>query len=244
MFTVSHDGTIDTVVMWDILTVVISSKQDITGERELPGGHYSIHEDDNGTQEKTIHEYDGNEDGSPQIVTGILEADKEYWLVEDLSPTGYAYSEAVKFTVDRDGNTTYVVMQDKETHIDFRKENTSGELLGRAVLQVIDYNGVVIEEFETLENEIYTMKGKLIADATYTLREKTAPFGYSKAADIIFTVSLTIGGNGCISFGGLSNTGDKRTITYVVIGLASLSFFGFVALVKKWRKEKDEPDET
>lgn len=130
-FTVSHDGTIDTVIMWDIPTHVVISKTDITGEKELPGGHYSIHEDDGGEKGKKIYEYDGNADGSPQDVTGVLEAGKDYWLVEDLSPTGYAYTEAIKFSISTDGSPDYVVMMDKETNVDVRKENSSGNLLGK-----------------------------------------------------------------------------------------------------------------
>lgn len=175
------------------LAVVVTAEkdlQDITGEKELPGGHYSIHEDENGETGKKVYEYDGNEDGSPQKVTGILEAGKEYWLVEDLSPTGYAYTEAVKFKVSTDGSTDYVVMKDKETHVNIRKENTSGTLLDKAVLQILDSSGAEVLEFETAAGEVYSISGVLIAGKEYTLREKTAPSGYRKAADITFTVGL------------------------------------------------------
>lgn len=188
-FTVSHDGTIDTVIMWDIPTHVVISKTDITGEKELPGGHYSIHKDDGGEKGKKIYEYDGNADGSPQDVTGVLEAGKDYWLVENLSPTGYAYTEAIKFSVSTDGSTDYVVMKDKETNVDVRKENSSGNLLGKAVLQVIDASENVVLEFETVTDQVYSIVGKLKAGETYRLREKQAPSGYRTAADIVFTVS-------------------------------------------------------
>lgn len=188
-FTVSHDGTIDTVIMWDIPTHVVISKTDITGEKELSGGHYSIHEDDGGEKGKKIYEYDGNADGSPQDVTGVLEAGKDYWLVEDLSPTGYAYTEAIKFSVSTDGSPDYVVMKDKETNVDIRKENSSGNLLGKAVLQVIDDSETVVLEFETVTDQVYSIVGKLKAGETYRLREKQAPSGYRTAADIVFSVS-------------------------------------------------------
>ena len=189
MFTISHYGEIDDVIVWDIPTVVMISKQDITGEKELPGGHYSIHEDDNGTHGKTIHEYDGNEDGSPQIVTGILEAGKAYWLVEELSPTGYAYTEAVKFTVDRDGNTTDVVMKDKPTHVEIRKESENGELLGGAVLELYDETGVLVETMVTAAGSVWQLVAKLEAGKSYTLHEASAPAGYATAEDMTFTVS-------------------------------------------------------
>lgn len=188
-FKVSHDGTIDTIIMWDIPTHILISKQDIAGQKELPGGHYSIHEDENGQVGTKVYEYEGNEDGSPQVVTSILKAGEEYWLVEDLAPVGYAYTEAVKFSVSTDGRPDYVVMKDKETHIDIRKENGSGDLLGKAVLQIIDRSGTVVLEFETSVGEVFSIVGKLKAGETYLLHEKQAPSGYEVAPDIIFTVS-------------------------------------------------------
>lgn len=182
-FTVNQDGTADMVIMTDKPTRVIFSKQSISGTAELPGGRYQIQETD-GT---VIYEYTGN--GAPQVVTGLLTAGETYRFVEDLAPAGYAYTEAVEFTVSMDGSIDRVVMKDKPTHVIIRKEENDGELLGGAVLQIKDEAGAVVTEFETKTGEIYEITAKLIAGQTYILHELRAPAGYGLAEDISFTVS-------------------------------------------------------
>ena len=66
-------------------------------------------------------------------------------------------------------------------------ENVADELVG-AVLQIIDKDGKVIDEWTTTAEKHY-LDGVLIAGETYTLHEVSAPDGYVVAEDIQFTVS-------------------------------------------------------
>lgn len=182
-FTVNQDGTVDTVIMTDKPTRLIFSKQSISSMTELPGGRYQIQKMDG----SIVYEYTG--DGRPQVVTGLLTAGETYRFVEELAPAGYAYAEAVEFTVSMDGSIDLVVMKDKPTQVIVRKENDDGELLGGAVLQIKDEAGTVIAEFETKAGEIYEINAALIAGQTYVLHEEKAPEGYHLAEDIRFTVS-------------------------------------------------------
>jgi len=190
-FTVNLEGDNLYIMIENEKTEVVISKVDITGEKELPGGQYSIHSDDRNSIGEKIYTYEGNPDGLPQEITGLLEADKEYWLIEDLSPVGYAYSEAVKFKTDKYAKPVHVTMKDKPTHIQVKKVESGGKLLGGAILHLLDVEtGEVVEIIETQENTVYEIIGKLIAGKTYRLKEIQAPSGYQMAADIIFTVSL------------------------------------------------------
>lgn len=182
-FRISEDGTVDLVEMRDRPTHVIFSKQDIAGTRELSGGHYSIVDAD-GT---VVYEYIS--DGNPHDVTGILIAGKSYYFVEDLSPIGYAYAEAVAFTVSIDGTIDLVTMKDKPTRVEIRKESETGELLGGAVLALYDETGVLVETMMTAADRVCQLVAKLEAGKSYTLHEVIAPAGYATAEDITFTVS-------------------------------------------------------
>ena len=67
------------------------------------------------------------------------------------------------------------------------KETVPEELVG-AVLQIIDKDGNVIDEWTTTTERRY-LDGILTAGETYTLHEVSAPDGYVLAEDIQFTVS-------------------------------------------------------
>lgn len=67
------------------------------------------------------------------------------------------------------------------------KDTVPEELVG-AVLQIIDKDGKVIDEWTTTAEKHY-LDGVLTAGETYTLHEVSAPNGYVVAEDIQFTVS-------------------------------------------------------
>ncbi|MCR5531678.1 MAG: hypothetical protein K6F26_07505 [Lachnospiraceae bacterium] len=77
---------------------------------------------------------------------------------------------------------------DKNYRVTTVKSVRSGDAVVGAVLQIVDKNGAVIEEWTSGAGE-HPLNARLIAGATYTLREKSVPAGYVKAADVTFTVS-------------------------------------------------------
>lgn len=80
-------------------------------------------------------------------------------------------------------------MVDDTTKVEISKRDiTSDTELAGATLQVIDKDGIVIEEWVST-NESHIIEAKLIAGKTYTLRETTAPEGYTIANEIQFTVN-------------------------------------------------------
>lgn len=190
-FEVNKGGTVlvngevvDEVIMRDDVTKVTVSKTDITGKTELKGAKLQVI-DKNG---KVVEEWTSN--GKSHTITGKLIAGQTYTLHEEGAPNGYAYAEDVKFTVDKNGNTTKVVMKDKVTKVTISKTDASnGKKITGAVLQILDSNGKVVEQWTSSSDETHKVYGKLIAGETYTLHEVSAPEGYEVAADITFTVN-------------------------------------------------------
>ena len=66
--------------------------------------------------------------------------------------------------------------------------NEEGSNLTGAILQIIDSNGEVVDEWESNENSHETM----LQDGLYTLREKKAPKGYDLANDQNFEVIVEL----------------------------------------------------
>ena len=97
------------IVMKDDVTKVSISKKDITGDNEIPGATLQI-KDENGD---VVEEWTSTD--KPHEINGKLTAGKEYTLHEENAPNGYAYSEDVKFTVDKTGKVTKVTMNDDVT---------------------------------------------------------------------------------------------------------------------------------
>ena len=171
------------------------SKQDAYGE-EISGAQMQLIDETGGAVEEWTS------DGTEHIVTGL--AAGSYTLHEYYAPDGYCIAADIAVTVNEDGsilcNDTEVtavsadglpliVMTDEATKVEISKKDITGddELPG-AVLQVIDTDENVIEEWVSTE-EAHYIEAKLIAGETYILREITAPSGYTLATDIEFTVN-------------------------------------------------------
>ena len=105
-FTVDETGKVTEVTMKDDVTKVSISKKDITGDNEIPGATLQI-KDENGD---VVEEWTSSD--KPHEINGKLIAGKEYTLHEEHAPDGYAYSEDVKFTVDKTNKVTEVTMKD------------------------------------------------------------------------------------------------------------------------------------
>ena len=67
-------------------------------------------------------------------------------------------------------------------------EVSTGDPVVGAVLQLLSADGSVVAEMVT-DGEDIVLDAELIAGETYTLREVSAPAGFVKADDIVFTVS-------------------------------------------------------
>lgn len=182
-FCVSEDGSVDRVVMRDKPTHIRVSKTDGGGVQGLPGAHMEIRDLNGNTVVSWIS------DGEKKEIKGILAAEGEYVLHEELPPDGYAYSEDIRITVALDGEVQEVTMADKPTKVSVSKKGITGEEeLPGAKLQIETLDGVVVQEWISgTEPKILT--GILKADTDYILREVLAPEGYAYSEAIQFHVS-------------------------------------------------------
>lgn len=180
-FTVNPDGSITKVNMQDDTTKVSISKYDLTSGKELPGATLQIIDKNGNVIEEWISTSEAH------LIEGILTAGETYTLREISAPNGWTISEDVTFTVNADGTITHVEMYDKPTSVSLRKVDTDGNDIKGAVMQLLDKDGNVVEEWTTAGNA-HVLTAQLIAGETYTLHEKLAPAGYELAKDQTFTV--------------------------------------------------------
>ncbi len=182
-FTVSLDGSVDEIVMEDDTTKVQFSKVSALDGTHIPGALLQILDEDGGIV------YEWTTDGTVLHLEALLVAGATYTLHEAASPSGYVVSEDITFTVSTDGSVDEVEMKDAHTRVEISKiSGLDGSLLPGAVLQLLDKNGTVIDEWTTTK-EVHCLEATLIAGETYILHEVSAPAGYLVADDIEFTVS-------------------------------------------------------
>lgn len=149
-------------------------------------------------------------DGSSHTISALPAG--SYVLIENAAPTGYLVTTEIAFTVhpngsvtvdvievsrDNQGNPT-VIMKDDATKATISKQALTGDAeLSDAVMQVIDKDGNVIEEWVSGDKP-HDIIALLNAGETYTIHEAAAPNGYLVATDIVFTVaqdgSITVDG--------------------------------------------------
>ena len=187
-FTLRNDSVVGSeqkVTMYDAPNTVVVTKTDLSGTKELAGAKLQILD----TGGKVLESWTSSTEEHRVEVT--LEAGKQYILHEVEAPEGYVLAEDVKFTVNKDGSTTRVVMKDAPTGVNISKTDLTGskEIAG-AVLQVLDKDGATVEQW-TSDGTIHTVANKLTAGEKYTLHEVSAPAGYRTAKDIEFTVDKT-----------------------------------------------------
>ena len=180
-FTVNADGTVTKVNMKDDTTKVSITKYDLTSGKELPGATLQIIDKDGNVIEEWVSTSEAH------LIEGILTAGETYTLREISAPNGWTISEDVTFTVNADGTITHVEMYDKPTSVSLRKVDTDGNDIKGAVMQLLDKDKNVIEEWTT-DGTAHVLTAQLIAGETYTLHEKSAPAGYELAKDQTFTV--------------------------------------------------------
>ena len=182
----SIEGNEQLVTMHDAKNVVVVSKTDLAGTKELPGAKLQILTSDG---KEVLESWTSTNE--EYKVTKKLKAGESYILREIEAPDGYAIADDVKFTVNKDGSTTKVVMKDAQTSVTVSKTDLTGEKeIAGAKLQILNKNGKVVEEW-TSDGKTHAVTAALVADATYTLHEVSAPAGYRTAKDIEFTVDKT-----------------------------------------------------
>ncbi len=182
-FTVSLDGSVDEIVMEDDTTKVQFSKVSALDGTHIPGALLQILDADG----EIVYEW--TTDGTVLHLEALLVAGATYTLHEAASPSGYVVSEDIPFTVSTDGSVDKVEMKDGHTRVEISKlSGLDGSLLPGAVLQLLDKDGTVIDEWTTT-NEVHCLEAILVAGETYILHEVSAPAGYLVAEDIEFTVS-------------------------------------------------------
>ena len=94
---VSENGAVDKVVMYDDTTKVRISKRDITNDEELAGASLQIIKD--GT---VIEEWVSTNEA--HYIEAVLTAGETYTLHESVPADGYVIANDVEFTVNEDGS--------------------------------------------------------------------------------------------------------------------------------------------
>ena len=174
-FTVSYDKETEHLVL--INKIVDMTKVDIGGE-EVEGAKIQVLDGekivDEWTSGKEAHKIKGLEEG------------KTYILHEEVAPDGYVKATDVEFTVTTDKETQHEKLVNKIVKVS-KTDLTNGEELEGAELEITDEDGNVIENWtSTKEPHIVNV---LEEGKTYTLTEKTAPYGYEITESITFTVT-------------------------------------------------------
>ena len=182
-FTVSEDGSVDTVVMNDDTTKVAIDKLSVVDGKYVIGAKLNITDLDGNVVVEWVT------DGKTHLIDGVLEAGKTYVLNEVYAPAGYVIAKSKEFTVLETGDILKITLEDEITRVSvYKKDADSKADLAGAVLQVIDKDGNVVEEWTT-DGKVHEINNKLVAGETYTLHEKSAPDGYLTSDDIKFTVN-------------------------------------------------------
>lgn len=174
-FKVENTKDVQKVTMID--KIVELTKTDIGGE-EVKGAKIQVLDGekivDEWTSGKEAHKINGLEEG------------KTYILHEEVAPDGYVKATDVEFTVTTDKETQHEKLVNKIVKVS-KTDLTNGEELEGAELEITDVEGNVIENW-TSTKEPHIVNG-LEEGKTYTLTEKTAPYGYEMTESITFTVT-------------------------------------------------------
>lgn len=208
--------TVYTVQTDNTLTMLDVEKKDLyirkldaeTG-KDIAGASLVIYKD-SVADANSIAEW--TSDGTPhKLDAGLFAENVDYYLKEVAAPNGYRSAMVIKFRVDStkkivivegnanniNGDKDTLLVRDEAIKLNLRKQNAFGTLLPGAVLKLAEYDaskpdhmGNVILDAYTTENSVYSVpSAQLKLGTTYILREISAPDGFKKADDIIFTIN-------------------------------------------------------
>jgi len=249
--TIDEDGDVVEITAENEAITVEISKQDIYG-RELAGAEMELINENGDTIDKWTS------DGTNHVVTEL--AVGKYTLKEIAAPDGYVIATDISFEVFEDGSAVVenvdatattedghplVVMVDDTTKVEIWKlDITNDEELIGATLQIIDENGIVVEEWVSYELPHF-IEAELIAGKTYTLKETAAPDGYQIANSIEFTVNEDGTANTVVMYDEpIPDTPDIPTgdttsrLPGMILILAGLALVTFVSISGK-KKDND-----
>lgn len=184
-FTVSMDGSPDSVRMEDMATRTEVSKVDNLSGRMLSGAKLEIRD----TEGKVAAAWVSAEE--PYLIAGILNSGETYRLVEIEAPVGYAKATDLLFKVKMENGVCRVEMRDEMLHVTAEKENWEGKGLEGAVLQIADLTGKVVEIWIS-DGKPHEILGPLKEGEVYRLEETKAPFGYYAANPIEFVAESNL----------------------------------------------------
>lgn len=167
----------ETVNVENFPTLISVSKKTVTGEEELAGAQLHL-SDENG---EIVDSWISKE--TPHIMEGLKKG-HTYCLTEDLAPLGYVKASSVYFTVNDEMKVQKVTMVDQIVEV--IKRDCSFSAVKGANMQIIDEEGNIVDEWIS---EGYAHQASFLETGkTYILHEETAPEGYVRSADIMFTV--------------------------------------------------------
>ena len=182
-FTVSEDGSVDTVTMIDDTTKVQISKKAITGDNELAGAKLQV-KDSTG---KVVDEWTSTNEA--HMIEGKLKAGEKYTLHEEIAPDGYVVANDITFTVSEDGSVDTVTMRDDimKGTVEVHKTTEGMVNLGGIdlVLSGTSFLGNNVNMTATTdETGLAVFEGVPIGTYTITEDESTVPYGYLVADPI------------------------------------------------------------
>lgn len=177
IFKVKNSSELETVTMKD--KQVAFSKTDITGENEIEGATITVSEKQTG---KVVDEWVSEK--KKHLING-LEEGKSYILSEKISPEEFVKSSDIKFTVTKEKINQKIIMKDKQVSIS--KSTVSGNEIVGALMQIIDEDGNVVDEWTSEEKEHFA--NNLEEGKSYTLHENLSPLGLNLANDIEFEIT-------------------------------------------------------
>ena len=121
----------------------------------------------------------------PHKVNGLIEGET-YILTEEIAPNGFVKATSVEFIVTSEKETQKIVLTDKRVIVK-KTDFVTGEELEGAELEITDKDGNVIDSWTSSKEEHFVTG--LVEGETYTLTEKSCPYGYEMAESIDFIVS-------------------------------------------------------
>jgi uncharacterized surface anchored protein len=193
--TISDDGSVDQVTVNDKTTYIQFKKVDSSTSNLVEGAVLQLKDKDGNIVK--VPNKEGNwveswtTSSEPFVVEGVLLPNEKYTLSEISVPKGYATAEPLEFTVNGNGETQTIIMNDEPIIVSITKTDITGEKeVEGAQLQITDKNGEVIASW-TSGKEAYVIKYSFIAGETYTLTETKPADGYVTAESVNFTISDT-----------------------------------------------------